>query len=508
MDLLIGDTVADAAAIAPRATAATLGDEAVSFSSLDDEANRVAHTLHGQGVRRGDLVAWWTGGSLRSLAGMVACARLGAVFAPISPQLETAEAADVLDYVDPRLVVAEGPRRDAAHDTGRPVTMLDELGRGASHSPVAVDVRDCDPHILYLTSGSTGRPKGVLVSHRATWLRSAPGSGTFAGAIRGDGGVLSSFPLHHYGGWHYVVEAWLHRTAVHLVRRADAEHLLAAVARHRPTAMYCIPAVWERVLAAPGDLGCLRHADTGTSRVADDLVERLRRRAPNATTTVLYGSSEAGPMTALRHWQLDAKRGSVGRPISPGVLRIAPDGEILFRGPTLMSSYLRLPAETAAAIRDGWYHSGDLGVRDDDGFVHITGRKREVIRSGGETVGPAEVEAALRTLPGIADVAVIGLPDERWGEVVCAVIVPEPGAAVPDVATLRAGLTGLAGYKHPRRVVPSTAIPRTPATGQVMRSAIRDAVLRELATGKAGATFRRTGRSSVGGMAHERGEAS
>lgn len=485
MDLLIGGTVADAAALSPRATAATLGDETVSFGALDAEANRVAHTLRGVGVGRGDLVAWWTGSSLRSLSGMVACARLGAVFAPISPLLEPAEAADVLGYIDPRLVVTDRGRRDAAHDTGHPrplvVDDLHELARTASRAPVACELRDSDPHILYLTSGSTGRPKGVLVSHRATWLRSAPGSGTFAGAIRGDGGVLSSFPLHHYGGWHYVVEAWLHRTAVHLVHRADAEHLLAAVARHRPSAMYCIPAVWERVLSAPGDLGCLHHADTGTSRVDDDLIDRLRGRAPNATTTVLYGSSEAGPMAALRHWQLDAKRGSVGRPLSPGVLTLAADGEILFRGPTLMSSYLRLPAETAAALRDGWYHSGDLGVLDDDGFVHITGRKREVIRSGGETVAPAEVEAAIRALPGIADVAVVGLPDDRWGEVVCAVVVPEPGAPVPEVAALRAGLSGLAGFKHPRRVVAAESIPRTAATGQVMRSAVREAVLRERA---------------------------
>jgi len=487
VNLLIGDTVADAATLAPQATAATLGDDAVSFGALDTDANRVAHTMVELGVRRGDIVAWWSGSSLRSLAGLLACARLGAVFAPISPQLDTEAAAGVLDYVDPRLVVTDGPRRDAAHDMGRTVVTIDtgrpddlhELALAASPAPADAEVHDSDPHILYLTSGSTGRPKGVLVSHRATFMRSAPGAGTFAGAIHGDGGVLSSFPLYHYGGWHYVIEAWLHRTAVHLVHRADADNLLAAIGRHRPTAMYCIPAVWERVLAVPGDLGCLRHADTGTSRVADDLIERLRRRSPNATTTVLYGSTEAGPMAALRPWQLDKQRGSVGRPISPGVLTLAADGEILFRGPTLMNSYLRLPDATAAAVQDGWYHSGDLGVRDDDGFVYITGRKREVIRSGGETVAPAEVEAAIRGLPGVADVAVVGLPDERWGEVVCAVVVPEAGAPVPDVTTLRAGLRGLAGHKHPRRVVAAPAIPRTPATGQVMRSAVRESVLRD-----------------------------
>lgn len=488
MDLLIGDVVADAAALAPAATAATLGGASVPFGTLDAESNRVAHVLRQLGVRRGDLVAWWTASSLRSLPGMVACARLGAVFAPVSALLEVGEAAAVFEYLQPRLLVADGRRRDHAHDTGWDVATIEtggaddlhELARFASSGPVDATLTDSDPHILYLTSGSTGRPKGVLVSHRATWLRSSPGGGTFAGAIRGDRGVLSSFPLYHYGGWHYVIEAWLHRTAAHLVDRADAAHLHAAVDSHRPSAMYCIPAVWERVLAGPGDLSCLRHADTGTSRVADDLLARLRRRARNATTTVLYGSSEAGPMAALRNWQLAAKPGSVGRPISPGVLTLAPDGEILFRGPTLMNSYLRLPEQTAGALRGGWYHSGDVGARDEDGFLYVTGRKREVIRSGGETVAPAEVEAVLRRLPDVADVAVIGLPDDRWGEVVCAVVVPAPGAPVPDVAALRARLDTLSSYKHPRRVVVAEAIPRTPATGQIMRSALRESVLRDI----------------------------
>lgn len=492
MDLLIGDAVSNAALVAPEATAATLGNESISFRLLDSEANRFAHTLRGLGVEHGHIVGWWADSSLRSLSGLLACARLGAVFAPISPLLGEAEAVRVLDYVAPRLLVTDAARRQAAAetvrgssagtatiDTGDPRDLY-ELARSASAASVEEHAAtDADPHICYMTSGSTGRPKGVLVSHRASWLRSAPGAGTFTGTVRGDGGVLSSFPLYHYGGWHYVIEAWLHRTAVHLVPHADAAHLHAAVARHRPSAMYCIPAVWERVLAEPGDLGCLRHADTGTSRVTEDLLDRLGSRAPHATTSVLYGATEAGPMSALRPWQLTAKPGSVGRSMSPGVLTLAADGEIIARGPTLMNGYLRLPDETDAVLRDGWYHTGDLGVRDDEGYLSITGRKGEVIRSGGETVAPAEVEEAIRALPGIDDVAVIGLPDERWGETVCAIVVPEPGAPEPDLATMRAGIGTLAGYKHPRRVVATTAIPRTAATGQVRRTALRETVLRD-----------------------------
>lgn len=490
MDLLIGNAVADAALLRPAATAASLGHESLSFAALDAESNQVAHVLQGVGVEAGSTVAWWTGNSLRSLSAFVACARLGAVFAPVSPQLGAAELAAVLDHLDPRLVVADSPRHEQLPG-GLPVATtgtgaaddVHELARSASARPVTPDrpLRDGDPHILYLTSGSTGRPKGVLVSHRATWLRSTPGAGTWSSTVHGDGGVLSTFPLFHYGGWHYVVEAWLHRTAVHLVDRADADHLHAAVGLHRPSAMYCIPAVWDRVLDEPGDLTCLRHADTGTSRITGELLGRLAARAPHATTTVLYGATETGPMAALRDWQRAERPGSVGRPIGPAVLTLSEEGEILARGPMLMNGYLGRPGDTAEAFHDGWYATGDLGERDEDGFFWVTGRRREVIRSAGETVSPAEVELAIRALPGIADAAVIGLPDDRWGEVVCAVVVPEGGAAGPDVEWLRARLGGLAAFKHPRRVVTAAAIPRTAATGQVMRERLREDVSTELA---------------------------
>ena len=487
MGLLIGDVVADAAVLVPNAVAATLQDRSVTFAELDTEADRLAHTLAALGLGHGDILAWWTGSTMRSAAALLGCARLGAVFAPLPPATGPAELSALLGYLDPRLLVADAARADAAAESGvawRPVGTgraddLDQLAAAASTAAVRADVADTDPHILYLTSGSTGTPKGVLVSHRATWLRSSAGSGTFGGAVHGDRGVLSSFPLHHYGGWHFVIEAWQHRTAVHLVPRADAEHLHAAIARHRPSAMYAIPAVWERVLAAPGDLDCLAHADTGTSAVAPDLLARIRERAPDATSTVLYGSTEAGPMAALRDWQLADRPGSVGRPISPAVMTLAPDNEILFRGPTLMNGYLRRPEATAQALEGGWYHSGDLGERDADGCFTIVGRKREIIRSGGEWVAPVEVEEAIRRLPGVADVAVVGLPDDRWGEIVCAVVVPVPGAPVPEVTALRARLTGLARHKHPRRVATVGAIPRTAATGQIQRSRLRADLLAE-----------------------------
>lgn len=460
MGLLIGDIVTTARLTSPEALAATLGTERITFAELDRRANRYANALSGLGVRRGDRLAWCAAPSLRVLAAFVGAARLGAVFAPLNPALPGPELEAVLDYLEPRLLVTDSTVDD-----------LDASVDGASLRPPAERVLETDPHIAYLTSGSTGRPKGVLVSHRASWLRAAPGGGTFATGLRGHGGVACTFPLYHYGGWHYVMEAWQHRTAVHLVRRADAVELVDLVRRWRPTALYCIPAVWERLLDAEhrhADLTSLRHADTGTSAVSTDLVARIKERLPGTTTTILYGSTEAGRMAALPDWDLERKPGSVGLPAFPGALWVDETGEVCVRSEALMSGYF------GGVPHTGPYRSGDLGYLDDEGYLYLTGRKREVIRTGGETVAPSEVEEALRDLPGVRDVAVVGLPDDRWGEVVCAVFV---ASAAPDLEVVRAHVAGrLAAYKHPRRVAVVPAIPRTPATGQVQRGRLRDSL--------------------------------
>lgn len=471
MSLLIGDIVTLAALTAPGQSAATLGDSGVTFAELDVAADRTANALAGLGVRTGDTVLWCAAPTLRALDVFVACARLGAVFAPLNPALPVHERDAVRRYLDPRLVLSDSPFGEAG------VVHHETLTNGSGVFERRV-VDDTAPHIVYLTSGSTGTPKGALVSHRASWLRAAPGGGTFTSGLRGHGGVVCTFPLYHYGGWHYVMEAWQHRTAVHLVRRADAVEVIDVVRRRRPSALYCIPAVWERLLDREhraADLRSLLHADTGTSSVALELVERIKARLPGTTTTILYGSTEAGRMAALHDWDLTRKPGSVGRAATPNALWLAADGEVCVAGPALMNGYLGADPLT------GEYRSGDLGRLDEDGYLFLTGRTREVIRTGGESVGPAEVEHALRDLPGVLDVAVVGLPDERWGEVVCAVFVVPDGCAAPTVAQVRSHVEGrLAGFKVPRRVATTGSIPRTPATGQIQRGRLR-AVLTETA---------------------------
>lgn len=478
MTLLVGDLLADAAAVNPTGPAATLDDETVTYRELDQRADRYAAALSRRGLMPGDRVVWWNGPDLRSLAGFGGIARQGLVFCPLNPALGRVEAAPVLDYLRAALVVAGPDQRDVAEAAGvAPVVAVDDLEVEGDPVP-SVPVAGTHPHIIYLTSGTTGRPKGVVVSHRASWLRSFPGGSTFAAGLRGDGGILPSFPLFHYGGWHYVLEAWHHRCAFHMCRRFDGPSLVRIASERRPTAMYCIPAVWTRVLEeSPGGRGLesVRHADTGTSAAPPELIERIRTAMPAATTSILYGSSEAGHHTTLHDREIRDRPGSVGRVAPPGVIGLSGDGEILYRGPTLMDGYFDRPEETAAVMRDGWYHTGDLGAIDDDGYLYITGRAREVIRTGGETVAPVEVEQALAGLPGVADLAVIGVPDGSWGEIVCAVVVTAKGSDPPGLEDIRAHLgSRLASYKRPRRVATVERIPRTPATGQVQRTLLRD----------------------------------
>jgi acyl-CoA synthetase (AMP-forming)/AMP-acid ligase II len=287
------------------------------------------------------------------------------------------------------------------------------------------------------------------------------------------------FPLFHMAGWTIAMGAWQGRRAVHFVRTPDANSLLRTVERWRAARLYCIPAVWARILDGGVDrydISSLVETDTGTSATPPELLRAIKAALPHTQTRVFYGSTEAGPGVQLADADLARKPGSVGV-AQPGVeVRLSQSGEVCMRSPFLMDGYFDDPEATAAALVDGWYHTGDLGAFDDEGYLSIVGRARDIIRTGGETVAPVEVEQVLSTHDAVAEVAVVGVPDAQWGEVVTAVVVASGDP--PDVETLRAFCEGrLAPFKHPRRVVVVDALPRTPATGQVQRTLIVERLL-------------------------------
>ena len=227
---------------------------------------------------------------------------------------------------------------------------------------------------------------------------------------------------------------------------------------------------------------------TGTSLVGLDLIDALKARFPGSWTSVAYGSTEMGRGLVLLDADLHSHPESVGQPPPMVTAHVAADGELWLRGPTMFSGYLDRPDATAEAIDpDGWFHTGDLVTCDADGYFTITGRASESIRSGGEWVAPVEVETAIGTHPAVAEVAVVGIPDPEWGELVCAAIVVEPGATLPTVDELRAHVAGaLVGPKQPRLVAQVDTLPRTDATGQVRRRTLRDALVAGRTVGSAG----------------------
>jgi acyl-CoA synthetase (AMP-forming)/AMP-acid ligase II len=452
VSLLVGDVVRHAAEVTPTGLAATLGDSEITFAALDTASNGVAAALTAEGVQSGDRVAWQGETSLDALALFFGLAKLGAVFMPVSPRFGPEETAAVLAYARPDRVVHElAPLLDAPGDDRHLDADLDERA----------------PHVIFFTSGSTGRPKGVVLSHRVNCLRSFPSL-----AAETDGGTVCMFPLFHMAGWSLSLGAWQARCPVHLVATPDAETLTEAASRRQASRLYAIPAVWARILGRgvhDVDLSALREADTGTSATPPELVAAIRDALPHTVTRVFYGSTEAGAGTILGAADVLRKPGSVGLPQAGVSLRLTDEGEVCLRSELMMDGYFDDPEATAAALdADRWYHSGDLGALDDEGYLSIVGRLRDVIRTGGESVAPSEVEGVLATHPSVAEVAVIGVPDVRWGEVVCAVIV---STAPIDLEDVRAFCTDrLAGFKHPRRIELVPELPRTAATGQVQRT--------------------------------------
>lgn len=514
--LLVADIIRRAAASVPDRPAVAVGPDERSFAELDREAERLAFALrHELGIGHGDRVLGWIDTAIEVMPLFVALARLGAVFAPLNARLSADEAGDVarlargtLLIVDPaRAADAERLAKRAGIDRIALLTVVRTLGdegaasnlasgrAGAGEEPTGatalfrLDAKrlpdppapigeprlvETDPHVLFFTSGSTGRPKGVILSHRASWLRG------FQGVFRDEPErTVCMFPLFHMAGFTLALSAWHTRGEI-AYTTASADALLRMVERRRSNRIYGLPVVWKRILEADlgaYDLSTLEQLDTGTSATPIELLREMKARFPRARVRIYYGSTEVGTANALCDADVLRKPGSVGPAAVSVDIRLAEDGEICVRSPFLCDGYFDDPTATAGAIIDGWFHTGDLGALDDEGHLSITGRKKEILRTGGESVSPSEVEGVLRDAPGVEDVALVGLPDPHWGDLLCAAVVAKPGAKV-TLASLQAYCEGkLAGFKKPRRIARLAALPRTLATRQIQRTLLVEQIL-------------------------------
>jgi acyl-CoA synthetase (AMP-forming)/AMP-acid ligase II len=468
MDLLIGDVFRNAARAVPHRPAAVLGDSAMCFGELDRRANRVARVLASRGVGHRDRVLVQAATSLDVVPVFVALAKLGAVYVPANPSFRGDELDGIVAAAAPALVVTDSPLAGAV-ELGE---LIARAARQDDADVVKPRLGERDAHVVFFTSGSSGAPKGAVLSHRVNFLRSHPGA-----LLEPRGAMVCPYPLFHMGAWTIALQQWQARDAVVLVESADAATISTAVARSGATRLNAIPGVWRRLLDhGTGELSSVRFADTGTSATPISLLQEIADALPDAQLRVFYGSTEAGSVASLAHADAFRKPGSCGVPAPSTTVRVAADHELWVSGPLLFDGYLDTDA-TAAALVDGWYRTGDLADVDDEGYLSIVGRVGEVIRTGGETVAPSEVESVIAAMPGVRDAAVVGVPDVQWGEIVCAVVVLDPCAPAPTVADVREHCRErLAAFKHPRRVDVVASIPRTAATNQVQRGLLLESL--------------------------------
>ncbi len=484
------------AAFTPSKTAIRFEGEDIDYTGFAEMIRghaRALKTVHGVG--RGDRVAHLGFNSPSMLALFFACARIGAMFSPLNWRLVAPELAYILGDSAPRVLVADAGHaalaREAAADCPETAVIpVDRIARDAE--TVAGEDRDPEagpetPCLLVYTSGTTGHPKGAVLDQRAIQVN-ALNCIDYAGLTDADR-VLTVLPMFHVGGLNILTSpAFYVGGTVILHRRFEPEAALRAIADERPTQLVLVPATIQAVIDLPdweaADLSSLRLLTTGSSVVPLHLIDAVQARGIPVCQT--YGLTETAPVSIYQ------KPGDgLRKPRSTGKcglhceMRIADDdgnevpvgasGEILIRGGNVLREYWNNEEETRRALKHGWFHTGDVAWRDEEGDVFVIDRKKDVVISGGENIYPAEIEQLIHRMDDIADVAVVGREDARWGEVPVAVVVPAPGARIAASEFLDRFEGRLARFKHPKEVLFVDALPRT-ALGKTRKHELRERV--------------------------------
>jgi acyl-CoA synthetase (AMP-forming)/AMP-acid ligase II len=460
-----------------------------TYRDLADRVQRLAAALRGLGLRRGDRVAYLGANHPAFLETLFAAGTLGAIFVPLNTRLAEEELAFVLEDSGSTVLVHSGDHADFAEKSdglahrvapARYETLLAEPPEGTAGETVGLD----DPCMLMYTSGTTGRPKGAVLTHGNIIWNAL--NVIVDIDLAGDEVTLVAAPLFHTAGLNMTcLPTLLKGGRVVLLDRFDPGAVLEVIESLGVTYMFGVPTMFDAMAAHPRwagtDLTSLRQLACGGAPVPETTIRAYLDRGLGFSQG--YGMTECSPgVLFLDREHARSKAGTAGVPEFFTDVRLArPDGadagvgetgEVLVRGPNVTTGYWGLPEASAAAFQDGWFRSGDLAKPDADGFVSIVDRIKDVIISGGENVYPAEVESSLLNHPAVADAAVIGVPDERWGEVGRAVVVPRsPGA--PTERELLGFLDGkLAKYKIPKSVVFAPELPRN-GTGKLLKAVLR-----------------------------------
>jgi fatty-acyl-CoA synthase len=505
----LGDLLRRSAARVPGKTALRHRDRSYTYAELDTAVDRTANALAARGVARGDRVALLSHNDDGYVVLTFALARLGAIAVPVNFMLQAGEVAYILEHSGATGVVVEAALLPVAQeavavagaeDSVRVRGVLRSAGgilpegweafeSWAAHEDASapqVDVADDDVLQLMYTSGTESRPKGAMMTSRSliTQYVSCIVDGRYtAGDV-----ALHALPLFHVAAQHCFLMPNLYLGGTNVVLDGpDPAVLLETVERERVTSLFCPPTVWIALLRHPDfdrrDLSSLATGYYGASIMPVAVVEELRRRLPDMALFNFYGQTEMSALALVLSPEDQLRRpGSAGtavinsetrivdeadRPVGPGV-----EGEIVHRSPHATAGYWNDPERTAEAFRNGWFHSGDLGVMDEDGYITVVDRKKDVIKTGGENVASREVEEVIYQHPAVAETAVFGIPHPTWIEAVAAVVVPREGQTVDPDEVVRFCRERLAGFKTPRYVTVADALPKN-ASGKILKRELR-----------------------------------
>ena len=483
----------------PDRTALRFAERAWTYAELDQAVTRAAGYLRSLGLNSGDRVAAYGTNSDAYAIGFLACARAGLVHVPVNYALKEGELSYLVGQsgsravlVDPKLRANLAPVADAL-DIGQVISLRDEDGSlidlaGYGDVPeIDWEVADTDLVQLLYTSGTTSKPKGAMMTHVAMVHEYV--SSVIALDLDQSDNPLIAMPLYHSAGMHVFMLPYLSVGAtISLIETPDIPEILRRIESEKIGSLFLAPTVWVPLAGHPDldtrDLSSLRKAQYGASIMPVTVLNRLRERYPDIKFYNCFGQSEIGPLAAVLGPDEQADRpASCGKAVFFVETRVVdtegndvPDGtagEVLYRSPQLCQGYWENPDATEEAFSGGWFHSGDLVTRDEQGFLTVVDRIKDVINTGGILVASREVEDAIYTHPGVAEVAVIGTPDEKWIEAITAVVVLRPDAGDVAPETLIAHVKEqIAPFKVPKRVVFVDELPRN-QSGKLLKRELR-----------------------------------
>ena len=503
----LGDLLHRSAARTPQKAALKFRGVSETFAELNRAVNRAANGLTARGIKKGDRVALLSHNNRAFVVLRFALARIGAVTTPVNFMLNAEDVAYILDHSGACAIIAEDalcatadtalaalgkadmlrfaiPHADVATpDHWAPVaTLLDH----ADDSEVWVDVDPDDPIQMMYTSGTESRPKGALLTSSALYAQYV--SCITDGKMTGDAVSLHCLPLFHCAQLDCFLSPDLYLGATSILHdKADPAEMLAAIEAEGVTKLFCPPTVWIALLRHPDfdkrDLSSLNAGYYGASIMPTAIIEELMQRLPNMKLWNFYGQTEMAPIaTILQPEDQLTKLGSAGRPALNVDTRVVDDndrpvavgevGEIVHRSPHLILEYYKDTEKTAEAFANGWFHSGDLGRFDADGYLYVVDRKKDMIKTGGENVASREVEEAIFHHPDVAEVAVFGIPHPTWIEAVTAIVVAKDGSSVTREQLMDYCRENLAGFKSPKHIEIVTQLPKN-ASGKILKKDLR-----------------------------------